>query len=724
MKKRLISLLQRLKNYLFDIQKQDLTYGIRLTIICIVPIVAGMLLKNPLMMSSGFLGGLYVALADVGGAYSTRALSMLLATLSISIVGVLGTISGGSIWLAVPLAFLFMFLLNMFSIYGNIGAKVSMMTSGAFLIFLGQPHGPAIALQQGIALLCGGVWAMIVSLWLWPLRPYKPVRMATSAYYRSLALFLLKAGRSASYTSGRWWNDAAKNERALVLEAYKRAHNTVMTLRASRNGSNVTLQQLFMLTLDADRLFDATIALAEGIQGAKHHIHNYALWPTMKRLLQQTATMCTFLAKSITQNKLDMTKWEGLHNAQETSLQELREKLPGLTGDTQALASVQRVLRIFRQICTIGEEAMYTLAQLDDERLEALTTPVLKKRTGPREAWTLFRDNLSFQSLTFRHALRVSVATTVAVVIYSLLKLDHGYWLTLTVMLSLKPEFASTRTRVFERVIGTVLGGMLGAWVAYAIRDRLLLFALLVVFCLLAYSRLRRNYSAFVIFLTPFMVVLTDLGHPGDWGIAMLRMMNTLMGGVIAMIACYLFWPQWERERLPQYIAEALAANRSFLHCVLDIYAGKHEKRADLHQASAQAHLRNINAAAAFQRLLNEPRKQQGSVERFYALVAYNQRLCDSITFLAAHLPDPKSPAIPGVEAFKQHTDEVLTQVERAVTLGERPEQLSPLEESLQEIRATLYKLTATTPQERKPEMHILHARAHHLIKHAVHQRH
>jgi hypothetical protein len=155
-----------------------------------------------------------------------------------------------------------------------------------------------------------------------------------------------------------------------------------------------------------------------------------------------------------------------------------------------------------------------------------------------------FRANLTFRSIIFRHALRLAVGATIAVALYKILKMERGYWLIVTVLVIVKPVFADTRRRAAERVFGSVVGGFVAALLAASIRNVVALDLLLVAFSVLAYSHVRHNYGFFVIFLTPFVVLMIETVQPADWHIVVTRVFDTLLGGAIALTISYLLRPK------------------------------------------------------------------------------------------------------------------------------------------------------------------------------------
>ena len=67
----------------------------------------------------------------------------------------------------------------------------------------------------------------------------------------------------------------------------------------------------------------------------------------------------------------------------------------------------------------------------------------LGRRAG-RQAWNTLRQNLRLESDALRHALRVGIGATLAVALSRSFAVNHGYWMSLTLVFILQPYFAAT----------------------------------------------------------------------------------------------------------------------------------------------------------------------------------------------------------------------------------------------------------------------------------------
>ena len=70
-----------------------------------------------------------------------------------------------------------------------------------------------------------------------------------------------------------------------------------------------------------------------------------------------------------------------------------------------------------------------------------------------RQAWNTLRQNLRLESDALRHALRVGIGATLAVALSRSFAVNHGYWMSLTLVFILQPYFAATWQRTVERVL-------------------------------------------------------------------------------------------------------------------------------------------------------------------------------------------------------------------------------------------------------------------------------
>ncbi|MBO0795500.1 MAG: FUSC family protein, partial [Ktedonobacteraceae bacterium] len=537
-----------------------------------------------------------------------------------------------------------------------------------------------------------------LTLWAWPIRPYQPIRDAVAGYYQALrALLACTYSSHKRYdTGGLQWEETLWQQRINVQTVRDTAHQMVSQSRDPQSGASLTAQQMFLLMLKADTLFATLTALSESIKAAPLQVHQATVQEALDRVVDVVDDGLARVAAAVQHSEM-----VGEHIDLESVLEELDDSQAALhkmplerETDYVAFANARHIFRTLRQIILSLQSIISIVDEVDFEPRSgpAMQPPGTRdQRSVPGNAWHKFVDNLTPHSQVYRHALRLSVTVALATAISTFFKIPHGYWMPLTAAFILRPDFQATRQRVWQRVGGTIAGGACAIVLVALIYNQMILYFLIAVLCFLTYAHFSRHYGVFSLFLTPFLVLFIDVAHPGNWEVALERVANTVAGGVLALIAIYLFWPQWESERLPEQIARALAANRCFFHCVLAGYLGEQSSPAEIEKARQQANLECVNAASSLQRLANEPRARQVRFEQFYALVMYTQRLCSTITALSAQpVPSIALRALPGLSSLARQVEDTLQRVEDAVSSGKQPLRMPQLEEGLRTVQNAL----------------------------------
>src|SRR5690606_32455465 len=115
-----------------------------------------------------------------------------------------------------------------------------------------------------------------------------------------------------------------------------------------------------------------------------------------------------------------------------------------------------------------------------------------------------FRNNLSFKSNTFRHSLRLDIVLVIGFFLADFINFNnHVHWILLTILVILNPGWSLTKERNFQRLVGTIIGGIAGIIILIWVKDPSARFVILLIFMVLTYSLIRINYIISVMFMTP-----------------------------------------------------------------------------------------------------------------------------------------------------------------------------------------------------------------------------
>ncbi|WPC04842.1 YccS family putative transporter [Pseudomonas benzenivorans] len=246
------------------------------------------------------------------------------------------------------------------------------------------------------------------------------------------------------------------------------------------------------------------------------------------------------------------------------------------------------------------------------------------------------RLQLTPTSLLFRHALRLAIALAAG---YGLLHWVHpaqGYWILLTTVFVCQPNYGATRRKLVQRIAGTVLGLVLG-WALFDLFPSTLMQAFFAVAAGVAFFATRSSrYTLATAAIT--LMVLFCFNQVGDgYGLIVPRLVDTLLGSLIAGLAVFLILPDWQGRRLERMLANTLSCNSSYLRQIIRQYASG--KRDDLAYRLARRNAHNADAAlsSTLGNMLMEPghfRKQADIGFRFLVL---SHTLLSYLSGLGAH---------------------------------------------------------------------------------------
>jgi len=231
------------------------------------------------------------------------------------------------------------------------------------------------------------------------------------------------------------------------------------------------------------------------------------------------------------------------------------------------------------------------------------------------------------------------------------LSFDVGYnshWILLTIMVILKPGFALTKQRNFQRLTGTIIGGLGGALILMVIRDPVVLFVLLMFLVVATYSLIRINYIVSVMFMTPYVLIMFSFFEENTFVILQERIIDTLIGSVLAFVSSYIILPSWERDYLHSPMRKLLIANYNYVAQALYIIAGQRPDITTFKLARQKVYIATANMGSAFQRLISEPKRRQRNAKEINKFVVLNHIFSSYSVTLLNHVRHADETALTG----------------------------------------------------------------------------
>lgn len=281
---------------------------------------------------------------------------------------------------------------------------------------------------------------------------------------------------------------------------------------------------------------------------------------------------------------------------------------------------------------------------------QALSSPGSQpSRVVDRDLHPLLLPSLTVAAVAnaVRMAVCLGVATTVTLAAHDP---SHSFWLPLTVAVIVRPEYASIVVRTVNRIAGTIIGALVAAGVLLLWDNG---FAVALAASLgLAFAALTapKLYGLSVIGVTVSAILASSMGH-ADIVTPAIRILDTLLGAVIAVVFGYLLWPGV--RRLPQQarLDDALDAATRYLD---DAAAGPSRDRTTFVRHRDDAYLRAHGAKSACLAAFAEPPPIPARARQMLPLAIEMEAIVDEITRISLSVDGADPPTDQAVERARE----------------------------------------------------------------------
>jgi uncharacterized membrane protein YccC len=256
-------------------------------------------------------------------------------------------------------------------------------------------------------------------------------------------------------------------------------------------------------------------------------------------------------------------------------------------------------------------------------------------------------QNLNFKSNLFRHSLRFTVAILFAFLLGTILDIHNTYWILLTIIIIIRPNYGLTKERSKDRVIGTLIGSAIAMGIVLLTQNVIVYSILALVSLTLSFALLQQNYKSAAALITISIIFVYSLINPNAFEVIQYRVIDTVIGALIAIVANYVLWPSWEVNNLKSVLMNSIKNNKSYLLATKDLYHDKDSNLLAYKVARKEVFLAISNLNAAFQRITQDPKSKQTEFELVYNLVTLNQTMVSAIasigSFILNHKTTPAS---------------------------------------------------------------------------------
>jgi hypothetical protein len=649
--------------------RPDVIRGLRASVAVLVSLIVCHALRRPTAAVFIALTAQYLSFQDLRGAYPVRL--TILATMTLVAAGsaLLGVLTADNTLYA-TLAMGAIALLGgcWRHLSADYGPALAVFSALLFLLGLSQPGGLPAGLHLAGLVGIGGAGATLMQIGFWLFRPQYPLRYAVAETWVATSDLVASMRPGASTGDDSRHEPIASRERELRVLLDR----TFLILGAAEKHQKSS----FIAHLEAMRREVVHLAMRvlafntslESLVDRPDFARSLPVLDSVLKALSDAArsvavTLMIYRPENLAACQMRLRRCQHL-------IRVLDEQIAAIPAADVAVMQARATLE---QIAQVLPRIAAALGETVDHGAPRWSFPWTLPEIGTRSIQSLaawINPAPRLDPVLVRHAARMAVLTMFAVALYKRFAIPHGYWIAFTIIAVLQPDYGSTRQRAGERMAGTLAGSVLASALLWIKMPLFLLDGLAALTSFGFAYFLKRRYALAVFFITILIVLLTETTAPVHLDFTLVRILSTLLGGGLALVAALVFWPVWEREKFPTLLAAAIRANRTYLES-LAVWLGMEEIR-PVTPLMAKRRAENANrfAAASLERLLSEPARRHENPERAAALATYNQRLTRALTVLAVNLEDGRRINDPGVSAVVRQISEVLESLGRAIENG------------------------------------------------------
>lgn len=605
-------------------------YNVRMLIAFIGTAFVPYLLDFQLATIPLTLGVVAAGISDIDDRFSVRIMNLIY-----TYIGFFITAASVQLLFPYPVAFAIGLIASCLGwiLLGSLGRRYATIAYGCLVISVYTMLGVHLFEDwylQPALLVIGAAWYGLISTISFLLFPVRQLQDQLSSSYNALGSFLFAKSNlfdvdmtPASYQQSMI--DLAL-ENGKLISLFNNLRVALVTRLKGDRGQKDTRRSLQYYFVAQDIHERADSAHIDYQKLAKVFQHSDILF-RFQRILTIQGKACQDLAQCIrhrtryTHNKRFKHSFENLR----LSLEKLREdNLYDQVRINALFALYQNLKSIDAQLQNLETERNLQLInaqqaenQLKDDDLKGVNDIIIR-----------IKQHLSPESVLFRHAVRLSIVLFIGYVFIQLTNISYGYWILLTALFVCQPNFNATKRRLYLRIIGTLIGIIVGLAVIYFIPSLEGQLVMLVLSGVLFFELRSKQYAQATAFITILALINFNLDGSA-FAAGLPRFVDTVIGCALAWFGVSFIWPDWKFRRLPRTIQRSLQAQCQYLAEVVMQYHQGRNNALNYRVVRRAAHNNDAEVASLISTLATEP-----NIDPTQKTLAF-EFLCLSHTFLS-----------------------------------------------------------------------------------------
>ncbi|PJG86278.1 YccS family putative transporter [Conservatibacter flavescens] len=527
-----------------------------------------------------------------------------------------------------------------FTMLGAVGQRYSTIAFGTLVVALYTTltYLPETAWYLNpLMILAGTLLYSVMAICIHLIFPHRPVQENLAKSFTALAQYLDAKSvffdpDEISLLESKQIQLAMKSGQ--VIQAFNHCR-TALFYRLTGQNRHTHTNNMMRYYFTAQEIHEKINSSHFNYQYLAEQLKNTDLLFRIQRLLELQAQACRDIAYSLQQNKayehpprLDRALL-GIQQSFEHFM--AQQNNPYLILHLKSLIeNLQNVTWQLRHLD--GQQyAIHSQKQTERRKIHA------ENITGLRNIFYSIKNHCTFESQLFRHAVRLSIVVFICCTIVPLFHLDRGYWILLTAVFVCQPNYSATKLRLKQRIIGTILGVVVGSLLPYFTATLEAKLGLVVLSSTLFYFFRSNNYSFSTFFITIQVLISFDIIGFDIYTAMSARIIDTLIGAVIAWFAVSYLWPDWKFLNLGKASRQAIKHDaRYLLYVISQLQFGRGD---DLKYRLARrtAHDSATELSTMMSNMNNEPQKYQKYLQNGFQFLKINYSLLSHIAALGAY---------------------------------------------------------------------------------------
>jgi uncharacterized membrane protein YccC len=200
--------------------------------------------------------------------------------------------------------------------------------------------------------------------------------------------------------------------------------------------------------------------------------------------------------------------------------------------------------------------------------------------------------------LRVRYGIKLGLAGLLTLYVTQVLRLERPSWAVVTVLVMMNSQYVgSIALKAILRVVGTIVGALLGVWLVgdYTSEPAIFLTVLFFVIACSGYKfgqfpASQAPYAYFLVGVTVLSVATSGVAAPDQvWQTGLNRTLEILVGAVCSLVVTTLVWPRYAREEFVEAGRAALKTASQLVSIETEAYLHGTEAQVEkIHQAFGQ----------------------------------------------------------------------------------------------------------------------------------------